>query len=373
MKAEENTRPRARELGIEIGFLETGPLNAITDVPDVKVGHVSLIEGEGKLEVGCGPIRTGVTAILPHGGDLFTEKVCAAVHVINAFGKSVGLPQVVELGNIETPIMLTNTLSVWNVANAVIDYVAVQNPQVDSVNPVVGECNDSGLNDILGRHVKPKHVLEALELASETNCDEGNVGAGVGMTGFGWKGGIGTSSRKVAVEGRDFTVGSLVLTNTGSAKELRIDGVPFGRELTPDADSPAHGSIMILIATDAPLSSRQLGRIARRGAFGLARTGGTASHSSGDFVIAFTNGNRISPSGVHSIQPDALIPEPMLTTFFAAAIDSVEEAIVNSMLRSETLVGRDGNERIGIPIDRLKGVISRHRHDVKGGQGGECH
>ena len=361
MKAKDNQRPRARDLGIRIGFLETGPLNAITDVPGVKVGHVSLIEGEGDLEVGRGPIRTGVTAILPRGGNLFTEKVCAAVHVINAFGKSVGLPQVVELGNIETPIMLTNTLSVWNVANAVVDYVSAQNPQVYSFNPVVGECNDGGLNDILGRHVKREHVFKALELASEANFEEGNVGAGVGMTGFGWKGGIGTSSRKVSVEGCDIKVGSLVLTNTGSARELRIDGVPVGRELTPDAVSPGDGSIMILIGTNAPLSSRQLGRIARRGAFGLARIGGTASHGSGDFVIAFTNGNLIAPSGEQTSRPDAFVPEPQLSSLFTAAIDSVEEAILNSLLRSETLVGRDGNRRIGIPIDRVQEIVSDHR------------
>ncbi len=357
----ENTRPRARDLGVEIGFLETGPLNAITDVRGVKVGHVSLIEGEGDLEVGRGPVRTGVTAIVPHGGNVFTEKVCAAVHVINAFGKSVGLPQVAELGNIETPIMLTNTLNVWNVANAVIDYVSDQSPDVYSVNPVVGECNDAWLNDILGRHVKLEHVLEALEMANETNRQEGNVGAGVGMTGFGWKGGIGTSSRKVAVGEADFMVGSLVLTNTGSARELRIDGVPVGRELTPDSEGSALGSIMIIIATDAPLSSRQLGRIARRGGFGLARTGGTASHSSGDFVISFTNGNLISPSGVQTSRPDAFVAEPHLSTFFTAAIDSVEEAIVNSMFRSETLVGRDGNKRIGIPIERVQEILSNCR------------
>ena len=364
MKTEENRRPRARDLGVEIGFLETGPLNAITDVPGVKVGHVSLIEGEGDLEVGRGPVRTGVTAIVPHGGNVFTEKVCAAVHVINAFGKSLGLPQVAELGNIETPILLTSTLSVWNVANAVIDYVSAQNPQVYSFNPVVGECNDGAFNDAIGRHVRREHVFEALDKASEANCEEGNVGAGVGMTGFGWKAGIGTASRRVAIEDGDFTVGALVLTNTGSERELRIDGIPVGRELTPDTEGPTLGSIMIVIATDAPLSARQLGRIARRGGFGLARTGGTAGHGSGDFVIAFTNGNRISPSGVQTSRPDAFVPEPQLSAFFTAAIDSVEEAIVNSMLRADTLVGRDGNRRMGIPIDRLQEIISRHRHDA---------
>jgi D-aminopeptidase len=277
-------RSRARDIGVTIGSMPTGALNAITDVPGVKVGHVTLIEGEGKLIQGKGPIRTGVTAIVPHGGNIFTEKVCAAVHIINAFGKSVGLPQVIELGNIETPIMLTNTLNVWTVADAVVDYISQQNKGVYSFNPVVGECNDSWLNDILGRHVKREHVFQALENANETNVEEGNVGAGVGMTGFGWKGGIGAASRLLPKDLGDFTLGVLVLTNTGAAPDLRIDGIPVGSELTPDSyfvcvgfinteleisfdEHKAHdtedtsGSIMIIVATDAPLSSRQLGRI----------------------------------------------------------------------------------------------------------------
>ena len=359
---EKKTRPRARGIGVIIGSMPTGKLNAITDVPGVKVGHVTLIEGEGRLIPGKGPIRTGVTAIVPHGGNIFTEKVCAAVHIINAFGKSVGLPQVVELGNIETPIMLTNTLNVWAVADAVVDYVSERNKGVYSFNPVVGECNDSGLNDILGRHVKREHVFQALEDASETNVEEGNIGAGVGMTGFGWKGGIGTASRLLPKDLGDFTLGVLVLTNTGAASDFRIDGIPVGNELTPSSYTEStSGSIMIIVGTDAPLSSRQLGRVAKRAAFGLARTGATASHGSGDFVIAFSTGNRISDSSKQSVAPQELIPEQQLSSFFRAVIEATEEAIVNSILKAETMVGRDGNRRIGIPIEKIISIISKYR------------
>jgi len=356
-------RPRARDIGITIGSMPTGALNTITDVPGVKVGHVTLIEGEGKLIQGKGPVRTGVTAIVPHSGNIFTEKVCAVVHIINAFGKSVGLPQVIELGNIETPIMLTNTLNVWTVADAVVDYISQQNKGVYSFNPVVGECNDSGLNDILGRHVKREHVFQALENANETNAEEGNVGAGVGMTGFGWKGGIGTASRLLPKDLGDLCLGVLVLTNTGEASDLRIDGIPVGRELTPGSYTEGtSGSIMIIVGTDAPLSSRQLGRIAKRAAFGLARTGATASHGSGDFVIAFSTGNRISDSSKQSAAPHDFIPEPQLSSFFRAVIESTEEAIINSILKAETMVGRDGNTCIGIPIEKVIAIISKYRN-----------
>ncbi len=356
----DSDRPRARDLGIRIGSLPTGRLNGLVDVPGVKVGHVSLVEGDGPLVQGEGPIRTGVTAILPHGGNPCQEKVCGAVHVINAFGKAVGLPQVVELGCIETPIMLTNTLNVWSVADATVDWVAERNPGVYSFNPVVGECNDSSLNDILGRHVKRSHVFEALSTASEEDVREGNVGAGVGMTGFGWKGGIGTASRTVACGSGSFAVGAKVLTNTGSAAELRIDGVRIGDRLRPDPQERVEGSIIIVIGTDAPLSARQLGRVARRGAFGLARTGATASHGSGDFVIAFTTGSRISAGGKQSTNPEGLLPEPELSGLFGGAIEAVDEAIVNSLLRAETLVGRDGMVRQAIPLAGVRDITKRH-------------
>ncbi len=275
-----------------------------------------MFSGTGKLSVGTGPVRTGVTAILPHGGNIYQDRPCAAAHIINAYGKSTGLPQIEELGHLETPVLLTGTLSVWNVSNSLVDFVAQENSELGSVNPVVGECNDGYLNDILGRHVRTEHVLNALNSASDSDTSEGNVGAGVGMTGFGWKGGIGTSSRVVAVEQGNYTIGVLVLTNTGSSEEFRIDGIPVGRELTPQSLQEADGSIMIIVATDAPMASRQLGRIARRAGFGLARAGGTVSHGSGDFVIAFTNGHRISSTGLRSCSLSGFLPEPQLSRFF---------------------------------------------------------
>ncbi|MCZ6677211.1 MAG: P1 family peptidase, partial [Candidatus Poribacteria bacterium] len=325
----------------------------------VKVGHVTLISGEGKLDPGKGPIRTGVTAILPHDGNLFRDKVTATAHIINAFGKSIGLAQLLELGNIETPILLTNTLNVWTVADAVVDYVSAQNPNVHSFNPIVGECNDSFLNDILGRHVRREHVFQALEIADRTNVEEGVVGAGVGMSGFGWKGGLGTASRVVEIDGTAYTVGALVLTNTGAASDLRIDGFPIGKHLTPADFQEPPGSIMIIVATDAPLSHRQLTRVAKRAAFGLARTGAIASHSSGDFVIAFSTTNRIDASAHGGeVQRSTFPDEAALTHLFRAVIEATEESIINSLLKSHTVQGRDGNIRHGIPIRRVIEILN---------------
>ena len=352
-------RPRAREIGIQIGSLPTGELNGMTDVPGVKIGHVTRILGEGPLSIGNGPIRTGVTAILPHDGNIFREKVTATAHIINAFGKSIGLPQLLELGNIETPILLTGTLNVWTAADALVDYVSAQNPGVYSFNPIVGECNDSFLNDILGRHVRQEHVFEALETATHTNVEEGVVGAGVGMSGFGWKAGIGTASRVVQAEGAAYTVGALVLTNTGAASDLRIDGFPIGQHLTPEEISEERpGSIMIIVATDAPLSHRQLTRVARRATFGLARTGAIASHGSGDFVIAFSTANRIgTPPPTEGVSFPTFHDEGTLTHLFRAVIEATEESIINSLLKSHTVVGRDGNVRHGIPIRRVLEIL----------------
>jgi D-aminopeptidase len=352
-------RPRAREIGIQIGVLPTGELNGMTDVPGVKVGHVTRISGEGSLSPGNGPIRTGVTAILPHNGNIFREKVTATAHIINAFGKSIGLPQLLELGNIETPILLTNTLNVWVAADALVDYVSAQNPGVYSFNPIVGECNDSFLNDILGRHVRREHVFEALETASHTNVEEGVVGAGVGMSGFGWKAGIGTASRVAQVGKAAYTVGALVLTNTGAASDLRIDGFPVGQRLTPeDISEERPGSIMIIVATDAPLSHRQLTRVAKRATFGLARTGAIASHGSGDFVIAFSAANRIGGAlSEEGTSPSIFHDEGALTLLFRAVIEATEESIINSLLKAHTVVGRDGNVRHGIPIRRIVEIL----------------
>jgi len=378
-----DSRPRAQDLGMRIGSGTPGPVNAITDVAGVLVGHVSLIEGDGELRVGQGPVRTGVTAVLPHGGNLFAQRVRAASFVLNGFGKSVGLPQLQELGCIETPILLTGTLNVWRVADALVDYKAGRNPGVYSFNPIVCECNDSGLNDGLGRHVTAAHVMEAIASATDGPVAEGNVGAGVGMSGFGWKAGIGTASRVVDLDGEGFTVGALVLTNTGEPSELRIGGVQVGLELRPDADAkpaarsagfPARepspddaaastddGSIIILVATDAALSHRQLERIAKRAALGLGRTGATASHGSGDFIIAFSTTGRVSADGRELIDDSRRVREPQLSSLFSATAESVEEAIINSLLRAETLTGRDGRTRYEIPIPGLLEVLQGRR------------
>ena len=343
-----STRPRATDLGLGIGLLAPGPRNTITDVPGVSVGHVTLVQGDGALELGRGPIRTGVTIIRPHGGNIFRQKVTGAVHVINGFGKAVGLAQIAELGVIESPIGLTNTLNTWVVADALVDYLATDNPGIYSFNPVVGECNDSFLNDILSRHVRHEHVFEALESATSPNTEEGNVGAGTGMTGFGWKGGIGTSSRICEGPYGENTIGVMTLTNTGNPKELRIAGREVGAHIVPlGVQEEVGGSIIIVVATDARVTARQLGRIARRATFGLGRMGAIASHASGDFVIAFSNSVE---------RPD--VDDAHLDPFFRGAVEATEEAIINSLLRAETMIGRDGNVRHAIPIEDLSELLT---------------
>ena len=341
-------RPRLRDLGLSVGTLPTGPLNAITDVPDVRVGHVSINEGEGKLVKGRGPVRTGVTALLPHGGDLFADKVMAATHVINGFGKSIGLPQINELGTIETPILITNTLNVGRVADALIEYLLIEKGiDTPSINPVVTECNDSYLNDVWGRHVGLEHVRQAIGTAGGGPVPEGSVGAGVGMSCYGHKGGVGTSSRVVELGGRAFALAALVVSNMGARTDLRVDGVPVGRRLANQAQGEPPGSIIMIVATDAPLSPRQLGRVARRCAHGLGLTGAASGHGSGDFAIAFSTAARVSRGG-----PDFVCYEQVrddrLSPFFRATVDATAEAILNSLLRAETVVGRDGHVRRAI-------------------------
>lgn len=353
---------RARDLGIVVGRLPTGEANAITDVPGVRVGHVSLIAGEGPLRPGIGPVRTGVTAIWPHEGNPYLEKVPAASFVLNGFGKTVGLAQVSELGVIETPILLTNTLNVPRVADGLISYLIERNPDLSTVNPVVGECNDSYLNDIRGRHVHEEHVFQALDAAAPGAVVEGAVGAGVGMTCYGFKGGIGTASRRVQLLDATFHLGALVLSNFGARPDLRIDGIPVGREISGDVPpaQPA-GSIMMIVGTDAPLDSRQLKRIARRAALGLARTGSSAGHGSGDFVIAFSNGNRVPHRPGSAVLTQKVIAEdgPAISELFQATVEAIEEAILNSLFRAETVIGRDGNTREALPVDRVVEIMRR--------------
>lgn len=358
-------RPRAREIGLVFGQLTPGPNNAITDVPGVRVGHVTLVEGEGPLVPGRGPVRTGVTAVLPHAGNLFCQRVAAAVHTVNGYGKPCGFEQVRELGLLETPIVLTNTLSVGTAFDAVVSYMIEANPDLgigaDSVNPLIGETNDGYLNDLQGRHVRPEHVWQAIRGASEGPVAEGAVGAGTGTIAFGFKAGIGTASRRLSQEGGGFHVGALVQANFGSPKDLTIAGVRVGRALTEAvAVQPGGGSIMVIVATDAPCSARQLGRLARRAAIGLARTGGMAADRSGEFVVAFsTTGTwpRGEAAPLVEDRPAVVAEQRLLPLLFQAVVESVEEAVVNALLRAEAMTGRDSHHAPALPIDPLRRLL----------------
>ena len=350
-----NSRPRSVDLGIHIGHLCHGPQNSITDVEGVHVGHSTIITGEGRLIPGEGPIRTGVTVVLPHTNNLYRKKIPAACHVLNGFGKSIGLSQIGELGHIESPIALTSTLNVWNVADALVEHLSDLNNGVQSFNPIVLESNDRFLNDAIGRHVKKQHVNDAISSASTPNIQEGNIGAGTGMTGFGWKSGIGTSSRICESLHGDYTVGVLVLCNMGDPRDLRIDGMQIGRYLMPPGvNDESGGSISFVVATDAPVTARQLNRMAKRAHLGLARAGGVVSHGSGTTTLAFSNS---------SDKPQ--IDDAHLTVLFRGVVESAEEAIINSLLGSETLSGRDGNVRHSIPSERLKNILRVQRDSLK--------
>ncbi len=353
-------RFRARQLGITIGDLPTGPRNTLTDVDGVRVGHTTLIDGDGPLVPGRGPVRTGVTVILPHPGNVYRSKVRAAVHTINGYGKACGFEQVRELGVIESPIALTGTLNVPRVADALIDYALTQNPDIgittSSVNVVVGETSDAYLNDLQGRHVQKTHVFSAISAASADVVD-GAVGAGTGTTCFGWKGGIGTASRVLPIELGGFTLGALVQSNFGRAPDLIIDGVPVGRLMTPDgyAASIERGSIMIVLATNAPLSSRQLDRVAKRSGAALGRVGSHYGHGSGDFVIAFSTVNQVAHEAASMTITQTVVANEavVIEGLFRAAVESVEEAIVNSLCMAQTVIGRDGHVRYALPIAEL--------------------
>ncbi|MBI4429291.1 MAG: P1 family peptidase [Ignavibacteriales bacterium] len=355
---QELSRPRARELGLEIGIFKTGKLNAITDVAGVRVGHVTLVQGES--------IRTGVTAVVPHEGNIFQEKVAAAVHVGNGFGKLVGTTQVEELGNIETPILLTNTLSVWEVASGVLDVMLSLpgNENVRSINPVVGETNDGFLNDIRGRHVRREDAVEAIQKAKSGPVEEGSLGAGTGTVCFGWKGGIGTSSRVLPRNLGGFTVGVLVQTNFGGI--LDFAGVPVGKELgqyafKDDLYDSSGGSCMIVVATDAPLTGAQLKRVAKRSTLALGRTGSSMHHGSGDYVVAFSTSKqmRLSPNA-GSVEQSVRFKEDALSSLFQATMEATEEAVYNSLLKATTTRGQKGREVKALPIDSLKTMLRKY-------------
>jgi D-aminopeptidase len=358
-------RPRARDLGLILGRMPPGPLNAITDVGDVRVGQVTLHSGEGALREGAGPVRTGVTVVLPHSRTLFREKLVAAVHVINGFGKMTGTTQVEELGVIETAIALTNTLSVGAAFDGLVEHALRQNPEIGlttgSVNPVVGECNDGYLNDMRGRHVRPEHVIEAIERATGGPVKEGAVGAGTGMTCYGWKGGIGTASRRLPAHLGGFILGALVLANFGDAHSLMIAGMPIGDHVTPPRtrQPPTPGSCIIILATDAPASSRQLGRIARRAQNGLARTGSTIGHGSGDYVIAFSTARTVPHWPSDLVLPAEELAEngPLMDALFLATVEATEEAVINALFTADTTDGIDGHVRYGLPVDGVVALV----------------
>jgi D-aminopeptidase len=366
----QTARPRAREIGLAPGVFAPGPLNAITDVAGVRVGHTTLVSGDD--------VRTGVTVILPHGGNLFQEKVPGAVFVGNAFGKLAGSTQVEELGTIETPIALTNTLAVGAAVEGLVRWTLDQpgNGDVRSVNALVGETNDGGLNDIRGLHVRPAHIASAIAAAREGAVEEGSVGAGTGTRAFGWKGGIGTSSRQLGARYAGYTVGVLVQSNFGGV--LTMGGAPVGKELgrysfaraepgrqssadVVTADDPGDGSCMIVVATDAPLDARDLKRLAARALFGLARTGSSYSNGSGDFAIAFSTvvGLRVRVTD-SAAEPRTLLPAEGMSPLFQAALEATEEAVYNSLLKATTVKSRaaTGEE---LPVARVKEILQKYR------------
>lgn len=355
-----HAQKRARDYGINIGVLTPGPLNAITDVKGVKVGHVTLMIGDS--------IRTGVTAILPHDQNVFQNKVPAAIHVGNGFGKLAGVTQVEELGNLETPIILTNTLSVAQGLEGLIDYTVSfpENKNVRSVNGVVGETNDGGLNDIQGRYVRKEHVLAAIKNAKDGKVSEGSIGAGTGTICFGFKGGIGTSSRVLPKDLGGYTIGVLVQTNFGGV--LQINGVPIGKELGQYAyknsiEGSVDGSCMMVVATDAPLDARNLKRLAARAIMGLAKTGGIASNGSGDYVIAFSTNEavRIPYDSKQPTDTFTFLRNDNISPLFMATIEATEEAIINSLFAA-TSVGKliNGEEAKPIPVEMVMEIMKKY-------------
>ena len=367
-------RPRARDLGIRIGYLQPGPLDAITDVPGVLVGQVTLLEGDS--------IRTGVTAIRPHPGDVFADKVPAAIHVANGFGKLTGISQVEELGTIETPIVLTNTLAVGRAADGLVRWTLEHTASegVRSVNPVVGETNDAGLNAITTPRVGPAEVAAAIDAAREGPVEEGSVGAGTGTSALGFKGGIGTASRRVRIGDATYTLGVLVQSNFGGALEIRgvqvgrglgragfierwtpadegaVEGAAWLPELDPDA---AGGSIMIVVATDAPVDAHGLGRIAYRAPYGIARTGGYSSHGSGDYVIAFSTapGLRVPYAAQSPTTTIEILRGDALNPLFLAVVEATEEAILNSLFRATSVTGWQGRTAEALPIEATRELL----------------
>lgn len=363
-------RKRARDLGIRIGRFEPGPLNAITDVAGVRVGHTTLIHGEGKLVPGKGPVRTGVTAIIPTE-NVFLDRVIGGSFVLNGAGEVSGLTQVQEWGLLETPILLTDTMSVGKVSDATVKWMTRRFPGIgteyDVVIPIVGECDDSFLSDVVGRHIRSEHVYAAIERAASGPVPEGSVGAGTGMVTCDFKAGIGTSSRLVPRgDGTHDTIGVLVLSNFGVCRNLRVDGVPVGELLEPEFAHIAkrtysYGSIICVVATDAPLLSHQIGRLCKRAALGIGRTGSYAAHGSGEIIVGFSTANKV-PRSTGSMTHDLhVLLDVALGGHYEAVIEATEEAILNSLCMAADMYGADGHFAPGLPLDRVAEIMAAYR------------
>jgi D-aminopeptidase len=366
----QSARVRARDLGLVFGSMTPGPLNAITDVAGVLVGHATIVRGSGTLRVGQGPVRTGVTAVLPRK-DIWFNAVFGATHTLNGDGEMTGTHWVRDLETIAHPILITNTASVGSVHEAAMAYMNERHPGRDwGFLPIVAETWDGRLNDIRGLHVKRSHVFEALDAAAAGPVAEGNVGGGTGMVAYGFKGGIGTASRKLAATAGAYTVGVLVQANFGARDSLVIDGVPVGRELAtellPHVEAQGQpnreheGSVIVVIATDAPLSSRQLERVARRAALGLARTGTYSGNTSGDIFVAFSTANVIPQQEPPKVLDAKLLSTDEVNPIFRAVVEATEESVINAMTRAETMTGIDGNTVHALPYDRLAAAMAKY-------------
>ncbi len=363
-------RQTPRELGLWLGNLPTGEHNDITDVPGVKVGHISLIAGEGRLQSGKGPIRTGVTAIMPHGGNMYTNPCNAGLHVFNGFGKSVGTAFILENGYTMTPVMLTNVLSIADVASGLTTYMLGQNPIIGDAgrtpNLTVFECDDQHLNDIRGRHVKPIDAISALKRASSLKVEQGSVGAGVGMSCFELKGGIGSSSRIINLHGDRHTLGVLALCNFGHLDDLIIEGVPVGKLLDIKTSGYLPGSLIVIGITDAPLSRWQLQRLSQRAFLGMARTGGYSHTGSGEFSLMISNHqpavdlDRITTNRTH-VAGSKGISDWEMDQYYLAMVEATAESILNSLFMSDTMEGRDNHIRYGLPIKQTLEIIQNFR------------
>jgi D-aminopeptidase len=362
-------RFRLRDLGVVIGRNTPGRYNAITDVPGVQVGHSTIMQGSGRLRTGRGPVRTGVTAILPNRGNIFHDRLAGGGFVLNGAGEVSGLTQVLEWGLIETPILLTNTLSVGTCSHGLVRYMVEKYPglgrEYDVVIPLVGECDDSWLNDIRGRHVRPEHVFEAITNASSGRVAEGNVGGGTGMITCDLKGGIGTSSRKLPPSRGGYTIGVIVMSNFGRLGDLRIDGIPVGRILEPrfieqKKRKAIYGSIIVVLATDAPLIPQQLNRLSKRAALGIGRVGSYAAHQSGEIILAFSTANVFSRHSRSRTYTLTLLSDEHIDPLYRAAIEATEEAILNALCMAEDMFGINDHFAPALPLEEVREILKRH-------------